>query len=410
MSLIFWACQRIAGALSVAVVLAPVFLEIEAAQAQTLLVLYSFNGSNYSPGGLVRDPSGNFYGMNSGGTYGAGAIFKLDTTGKETELYSFEGQPDGSGPTGLVRDSAGNLYGTTYRGGAHNLGTVFKLDTTNHETVLYSFSGPDGAGPVMGMLRDASGNLYGTTEVGGAHGLGTVYKLDATNHETVLYSFSGPDGEYPASGLVLDASGNLYGTASNGGAHGFGTVFKLDTTNHETVLYSFSGKPDGANPYALTLVRDASGNLYGMTQEGGALNAGVVFELDASGKETVLHSFSGRPNGDGALPGGSLFRDSSGNLYGTTLIGGSGDCLGRGIVGCGIIFKLTPTGTETVLHNFSGPPDGDGADPGGALIEDASGNLYGATSAGGAGICYGLVGLPPAEKNVGCGTVFKLEK
>jgi uncharacterized repeat protein (TIGR03803 family) len=128
--------------------------------------------------------------------------------------------------------------------------------------------------------------------------------------------------------------------------------------------------------------------------------------LHTPGSATVLHSFAGRP-GDGSRLESGLLRDSAGNLYGNAYTGGSGNCLGRGIVGCGIIFKLDAAGNETVLHSFSGPPDG--AHPSGALVQDTSGNLYGVTYAGGSGVCYNVVGFLPTERNVGCGTIFKLQ-
>ena len=196
-------------------------------------------------------------------------------------LYSFSGPPDGMNPQAdLVEDTKGNLYGTTSQGGVTGgacgslgCGVVFKLDTTGKETVLYSFAGEptDGADPMAGLILDVSGNLYGTTSQGGTSNFGTVFKLDTTGKETVLYSFTGKptDGADPMAGLVLDAAGNLYGTTSQGGtSSNFGTVFKLGTTGKETVLYSFTGGPsDGADPMA-GLVLDAAGNLYGTTSQG----------------------------------------------------------------------------------------------------------------------------------------------
>src|SRR5271157_3024211 len=202
-------------------------------------------------------------------------------------LYTFTGSPDGAYPIAgyLVRDAQGNLYGTTWLGGVPcnqtggGCGTVFKVDTTGEETVLYSFTGTggDGAEPLElggpNLVRDAQGNLYGTTRSGGdlayyGIGAGTVFKVDTSGKETVLYGFTGTggDGATPYAGLVLDAQGNLYGTTSAGGdlaceiPAGCGTVFKLDTSGKETVLYTFTGG-DGAEPEA-GLVLDAQGNLY----------------------------------------------------------------------------------------------------------------------------------------------------
>jgi uncharacterized repeat protein (TIGR03803 family) len=152
---------------------------------------------------------------------------------------------------GVIEDSAGNLYGTTYGGGTSGNGVVFKLDTTGKETVLYSFTGgADGAAPFAAVIRDSAGSLYGTTRYGGVSNAGVVFKLDTTGKETVLYRFTGgADGGAPQAGVIRDLAGNLYGTTSQGGASiCCGTVFKLDTTGKETVLCSFTGGADGGAP------------------------------------------------------------------------------------------------------------------------------------------------------------------
>src|SRR5581483_9953337 len=187
----------------------------------TETILYSFSGLNgqFPSARLIRDAAGDFYSTTEfGGSFGWGTVFKLDATGAETVLYSFTGGTDGFLPTGgLFRDADGNLYGTTSGGGTFGVGNVFKLDTLGAETVLYSFIGtPDGEGPA-GWVRDAAGNLYGITYRGGAFGKGTVFKVNATGAETVLHSFRGGDGEEPAA-LFRDADGNLYGTTFLGGA------------------------------------------------------------------------------------------------------------------------------------------------------------------------------------------------
>ena len=244
-------------------------------------------------------------------------------------MHSFTGGADGSDPyAGLIRDSAGNLYGTTLLGGASGAGVVFKVDTTGTETVLHSFSGgTDGGAPQAGLIRGSAGDLYGTTVQDGASGAGVVFKLDAIG-ETVLYSFTGgADGSNPFGSLVRDSAGNLYGTTESGGASGAGVVFKLDTTGTETVLYSFTGDADGGYPYA-GLIRDSAGNLYGTTSSGGASGQGVVFELDTTGTETVLYSFT--TGADGAFPYAGLIRNSAGNLYGTATYG------------YGVVFRIQP--------------------------------------------------------------------
>jgi uncharacterized repeat protein (TIGR03803 family) len=177
----------------------------------TYSVLYTFtggaDGANPLGGNLLLDPAGTLYGTaGSAGDLscsglqppGCGVVFKLDRTGKETALHSFTGGADGSFPVaGVVRDDAGNLYGSTYAGGSKGSGVVYKLDSTGKESVLYSFTGgADGNGPFAGLIRDDVGNLYGTTYAGGSDGLGVVFKLDSTGKESVLYSFTGEQTEH----------------------------------------------------------------------------------------------------------------------------------------------------------------------------------------------------------------------
>ena len=395
--------RRVKGAaLAFAIMLVLATVLNGSAQAQTYSVLYSFTGSpdGANPyAGLLRDTQGNLYGTTElGGASGAGTVFKVDTTGRETVLYSFTGiGGDGAAPrAGLVQDAQGNLYGTTAVGGdlvcnaSHGCGTVFKVDTTGKETVLYSFTwtGKDGAYPNGTLAQDAQGNLYGTTYQGGKYVyFGMVFKLDATGKEKVLHSFSGnAAGANPFAGVVLDSQGNLYGTTEFGG-HGGGTVYQVNSAGNRTVLHKFRWL-DGADSSA-SLVLDAQGNLYGTTDDGGAYGYGTVFKLDTAGKETVLYSFTGT-GGDGANPYASVVRDAQGNLYGTTLGGGAS--------GNGTVFKVDTAGNETVLHSFGGFA-GDGELPLGSLVLDDQGNLYGTTYQG---------GDPACNAPYGCGTVFKL--
>jgi uncharacterized repeat protein (TIGR03803 family) len=367
--------------LALAIMLAAV-VTTQSAQAQTYTLLHQFTGvpdGNSPSGSLVGDQAGNYYGTtDSGGDYDNGTVFKLNTSGRYKVLYSFTGGQDGGDPYGgLIRDAAGNFYGTTVKGGAFNLGTVIKLNASGKFKVLYSFAGgADGAFPYASLIRDAAGNLYGTTTQGGASGYGTVFKLDPTGSETLLHSFTGEDGRDPNAGLIRDAAGNLYGTTTLGGnlgcggGYGCGTVFKLDASGIETVLHSFSGGQDGEEPTHAGLIHDAAGNLYGTTAYGGTSDNGTVFKLNAGGKYKVLYSFTGA---NGANPKAGLIRDAAGNLYGTTLKGGSSDH--------GTVFKLDASGHQTVLHSFAGA---DGSYPSTGLIRDAAGNLYGTTAFGGA--------------------------
>jgi uncharacterized repeat protein (TIGR03803 family) len=182
------------------------------------------------------------------------------------------------------------------------------VDPAGNLTVLYNFSALTKL--PSALIRDKAGNLYGTSDEGGTFGQGAVFRLDTANNLTVLYNFTGhSDGGGPNAGLVRDAQGNLYGTTRYGGVPTSGTVFKVDEAGNETVLHSFGAAGDGVLPMA-SLVRDAQGNLYGTTNQGGAANWGIVFEVSAAGRETVLHSFTGSGFSDGIFPDASLVRDA----------------------------------------------------------------------------------------------------
>jgi uncharacterized repeat protein (TIGR03803 family) len=405
--------------------LAAIGMATAQAQMPVETVLHTFGSvpkGAYPYAGVIRGSAGNLYGTTyQGGTANAGVVYGVDTAGHETVLYSFTGLTDGGNPyAGVAPDSAGNLYGTTSAGGSAQgsagYGVVYKLDPSGTETVLYTFTGgADGGTPYAGVIRDSAGNLYGTTGRGGTAtcplnylgpaGCGVVYKVDTTGHETVLYTFSGgADGGSPyGAGLTRDPAGNLYGTTEFGGTASVGVVFKLDTTGQETVLYSFIGladfATDGVYPGA-GVILDSAGNLYGTTMDGGGVTnpgcggdeCGVVFKLDPSGQETVLHAFTGGADGAeqyfGVFEGG-VIRDPAGNLYGTTYLGG--DLSGCYAEGCGVVFKMSPSGQETVLYTFTGGADG--GNPYAGVIADPAGNLYGTTYNGGknsAGVVFKL--------------------
>jgi uncharacterized repeat protein (TIGR03803 family) len=355
-----------------------------AAWAQTQSVLHNFCAragcadGEFPYAGLVFDQEGNLYGTTERGGaqidgYGTGVVFRVSPQGKETVLYTFcpqTGCTDGNWPLdGLVFDQKGDLYGTTYYGGAYGNGTVFKLTPKGKEAVLYSFcpqggfSCTDGEGPWAGVVFDQKGNLYGTTLKGGAaynsdcdFGCGVVFKVSPEGNETVLYSFceqaNCADGAQPYAGVVLDQKGNLYGTTYSGGNNknricdpaGCGLVFKLTPEGKETVLHRFCAESkcvDGLGP-AAGVVFDQKGNLYGTTYSGGAYSnrtcssgCGVVFKLTPKGKETVLYSFCAQNNcADGALPSAGLILDQKGNMYGTTRDDGAHSG--------GVVFKITP--------------------------------------------------------------------
>jgi uncharacterized repeat protein (TIGR03803 family) len=345
-------------------------------QAQSYKVLYSFSpasAGSYPSGHVIRDAHGNFYGTTAeGGKTNTGVVFKVNSAGKETLLQGLGGIAGAWPASGVIEDAAGNLYGTATQGGAYNFGLVFKVSATGEETALYNFTGgADGGIPVAQLIQDAAGNFYSTTQYGGSSGAGVVYKLDPTGAETVLYSFTGgADGAYPFAPVIRDTQGRLYGTTPSGGTYGSGVVFSVDEQDVETVVYTFTGGNDGGQPNG-GLIQDAEGNLYGVTSVGGAYGAGVVFKLDPSGNETVLYAFTG--GADGGSPDGPLLRDAAGNLYGTTYEGGVPAC--DWASGCGTVFRMTATGKEAVIYAFPGA--GSGTSPLGGLIQDALGNIYG---------------------------------
>jgi uncharacterized repeat protein (TIGR03803 family) len=238
--------------------------------------------------------------------------------------------------------------------------------------VLYNFAGSsDGGDPYASLIRDAAGNLYSTVGYGGTSFAGAVFKVAPDGTETVLYSFTGgADGAFPISALVRDSAGNLYGTTTQGGSVGAGVVFKVAPSGTETVLHNFTGGRDGVDPVG-GLLRDKKGNLYGTTLQGGSSNDGIVFKIDPQGKETILHTFTGSAT-DGKYPTYTSFlTDAQGALYGVTEEGGS--------AGGGILYKLSKAGKLTILHSFMGGTT-DGCNVLGTPFMDTAGNFYGTTS------------------------------
>jgi len=385
-------------------------LTAHAQYAESVLYNFDANGNDeaFPWGNLVSDASGNLYGATEqGGAAGYGSIFEASPTStgwNVTELYSFTLLNDGGFPkSGVITDAAGNLYGTTYGGGSANYGTAWELSPSSGGTwtltTLHTFLGsPDAGHSLSGLVFDKSGNLYGAAPQGGVEGGGAIFELTPSSGgwtEQVIYSFTaGADGASPSSSLVIDAAGNLYGTAQSAGNNsaplcvklrGCGTVFRLSPgiAWKFTTLLEFNGTR-GAFPYA-GVILDAAGNLYGTTFEGGSCNrnsygCGTVFELTPTPrgpwKQTVLHVFKGFS--DGEEPFTNLTFDSTGNLFGTSFGGSS---LSRGAV-----FELNPSGTAWTFTSLTTFPGSDNAAyPEGAILIDASGNLFGVTEAGGTG-------------------------
>ncbi|HWY21908.1 MAG TPA: choice-of-anchor tandem repeat GloVer-containing protein [Candidatus Acidoferrum sp.] len=385
------------------------------------------NGAN-PQSGLIEDSAGNFYGTTSlGGAHGFGEVFELSPTsgGKfiQTVLYSFAGAPlDGALPyANLTLDSAGNFYGTTSSGGngtvancGNGCGTVFKLAPKSGggwtETVIFNFlGGGAGSQPTGGVIFDSAGNLYGAapyTYYYGGYGL--VFKLSPSSPnwtETTLYTFTGgADGAYPSTTPVFDNAGNLYGTTTNASGGYNGVVYEVSPGSSgwtQKVIHSFRGYPyEGALPRT-GLIIDSAGNLFGTASGGGTCSSnGTVFELSPSSGGTwtakQLYCFKNGSN-DGVIPEGAIAFDSAGNLYGSTLAGGTN--------GYGIVYQLTPRSSgnwaEHVIKNFSNGIDG--SEPIGGVLVDSSGKVY-ATAFQGASL-----GCQYSNFNGnGCGTVIQL--
>ena len=377
--------------------------------ASTEHVVHSFTGGADGGGPaspFVFDSAGNAYGTTvTGGVDACGTVYKLTPSGggqyTQSVIFSFDCFGTGKNPYGgVIMDGQGNLYSTTVAGGfggvcaGDGCGVVYELTQSGgswSETLLYSFGdSPDAAGPGGGVVFDAQGNLYGTAADGGQFGSGAVYELSHSGggwSEIVIHDFTGgDDGALGSLGTLLrDASGNFYGVTEIGGQQGAGTVYRLSPIsgggwNFKT-LYAFQGQPDAAFPYG-GLIADANGNMYGTTYFGGTSGSGTVFKVGPAAnalggwRDAVLYSFQG--GADGGSPTSTLVFDAAHNLYGTTSAGGDPGC------DCGVAFQLSPGGggwSQRVLHTFGTPPDG--ASPTYGLTSDGAGNYLGVTPVGG---------------------------
>lgn len=370
--------------------------------AQTLETLASFNNTNgakpYGP--LVQGLDGKFYGTTSEGGgngsicqgAGCGTLFNITPQGALKTLHLFCSEPkcsDGFSPlAGLLLTAGGDLYGTTAESGdAYLTGTVFDWTAGGSLVTLQNFLNEEAEFP-NALTRGTDGDLYGTAAwYGTTLGAGGIFKLNSSGALTTVHQFQVTDGAHPLAPLLLASDGNFYGTTSGQcGRCGDGTIFKLSPDGTLVTLHTFKGS-DGSNPEA-GLVEGRDGDLYGTTVNGGSyanctyveIGCGTVFQITRTGTFTSLHSFDGK---DGANPYGGLVLGTDGNFYGTTAnyteVGG----------GSGTIFKITPDGTLTTLHAFQGT---DGQFPFAGLMQATDGNFYGTTLMGGRGF----------------GTVFKL--
>lgn len=322
---------------------------------------------------------------------------------------------DGTTPNALILSRDGYLYGTTFTGGDFGYGTVFRISPDGVETVIHSFGrgSDDGANP-KGLIQGSDGDFYGTTTNGGIQncvratvqiagppgkyidstGCGVLYKINARGEVAILHYFSGgTDGQQPIPTLVEVGNGEFYGATDTGGivnnlcdVDGCGLIFRVTTGGQKTTVHPFGAiSADGFRPIGLTLGTD--GILYGTTAVGGAQSQGTVFTVSAEGTYTILHAFGSLGSGAAAYPYGSLVEGSDGNFYGASRYGGIGR-FDLCELGCGTLYRISPTGAETMVYAFSETANGafpNGAVPEGSLIAGSDGNLYGLTSYGGAG-------------------------
>jgi uncharacterized repeat protein (TIGR03803 family) len=381
------------------------------AQSQNIFVRF-VNANGGSPTSLVQGADGNFYGVGIvGGNQGGGSIFKVTPAGVVTRLHVFcPVQPclDGKGPNGLVLASDGNFYGVTGAGGEGFRGSIFQVTPAGTVNTLYNFGiGLDGAGPTGELIQGSDGDLYGTTISGGEHDGGTVFKITLSGVFTSLYSFcSQPncaDGDHPEAGLVEAANGMFYGTTSAGGTggsctrppffRGCGTLFRISPSGKLATLYSFCAQPncgDGLSPET-SLIQAADGKIYGTTRSGGLMEGncgffggcGVAFRIPPSGGPyTLLHSFT---SSEGAQVQ-TLIQATDGSFYGTALFGGSSNL--------GTLFKMDSAGSVTVLLNFcNNAPCKYSTNPVG-FMQATNGLFYGTTLGPGSGTLF-TFGFPP---------------
>jgi hypothetical protein len=394
-------------------------LSVPYAQTQTFVVLHTFrkNDGSFPNAGITLDPNeNNLWGVTAyggllncdlGGTVGCGVLFKLTQRNSQWTFsvpYVFPGNDNGLLPTfpgQIAFGPSGTPYGAELEGGSLLAGSVYNLFTnisaSNSNspwtyTMLHQFgSGNDGAYPYQIMV-DHSGNIFGATGSGGTFNLGTVYELSPSGQswtENTLYDFAGgADGQVPRN-VVSDEAGNLYGTTSQGGNagcspfKGCGTIFELTRSGSvwtKTILHAFQQDTEGGYPGPL--MRDSSGNLFGLTSQNGPNNFGTIWELSPSKGAwafTVLYSFTQQTVEDKG-PFAPVM-DASGVLYGFNNSGGTNNCgSGEFKALCGNIYKLTPSSSGwnyTDLYDFAF--DNGGCFPVGPPAVDTAGNLYGVT-------------------------------
>ncbi len=383
-------------------IFAGVLLFAVAASAQTYSVLHTYpiGSGNYSgigwPQVMSQGRDGLLYStISNDGTKNVGTVFSITTAGQLNTIYSFcplTGCADGSSPLGGVTlGFDGNFYGTTQGGGSHGAGTVFKVTPTGTLTTLWNFAnGTDDSVPFYTTLQGQDGNMYGVS-LGQYNGqYGALFKVSPSGVFKTLRDFNYTNGATPSL-PTQGTDGNFYGTTQGGGdpTCRCGVVYKATAAGVITVLHNFKGYPtDGYRPLAV-LVQGYDGNFYGTTYQGGAKNYGSVFKITPSGTFTLLYSFDS-VTGDGLKPITGLTLGTDGNFYGTTGNGGTKNF--------GSLYKITPAGSESVLYSFCSVSCNDGFGPATPLVLHTDGKFYGNTNGNslGGSVFYSLdVGFKP---------------
>ncbi len=372
------------------------------ARAQTLSTVYDFVGSSNSqnPQGVIaQGRDGNYYGMTTGPE--PGTIYEVSRSGAFTLLHSMV-YADGQLCNGLVLGTDGNFYGSCFNGGNNTnaTGTFFRVTPAGALTVLHYFDGlssgtSDGCYPDGVPVQATDGNFYGTARGCGLDNGGMAYKITTAGAFTAIHSFAGgtTDAQNPQGALIQSSDGILWGTSYTGGPTGSGTVFKMTTAGKVTVVYQFAAcglGTTGCNP-AAGLVQGTDGNYYGTALSGGTNNQGVVFKVTPGGTYTVLHNFNETVD-NGAYPELPLTLGTDGNLYGVAT-----GCFGGGCSDADI-FKITSGGVFTDIYNFPNLGGNNNSIPETPLLLGTDGAFYGTTYEGtnAAGSVFSLsVGLDP---------------
>jgi len=351
---------------------------------RTLTVLHSFSGADGSgpASALVIGQNGILFGTTTaGGAHGQGTVFSINAGGLFNVMHSFSGA-DAANPFGpLLYANNQFLYGMTNSGGTTNQGVIYQISPTGQFSVLHNFAGFDGNSAYGGLMQAQNGNLYGFTAGGGANGYGTVFRITLAGEYTVLYSFDYNDGAYPY-GTPLDLGGGLYaGTTRRGDPNNNGTAFAVDDSGSITSI-AYAGQ------YSQTysgFVYGSNGNIFATTLAGGS-GYGSVYQMDAQQNLTTVFAFN---DDTGGFPIANVTVGQDGNLYGTA----TGGVL-EGHSPYGSLYAMSQQGVPIAAYALTGT---NGNDPIGGLVQAANGNFYGTTYSGGSrnlGVVYGW-GTPP---------------